>query len=90
MFEKTMGGPDLLTDGMIEEVLERQPRKFTIHCVFFLMAIIALFFVCKWISIRILMRKDKDSQLDIMMKRQILESSTFKNCLQHYESNICV
>ena len=69
MFDKPMGGPDLLTDELIEEVLAREPRKFTLHCVFFLMAIIALFFICKWVSIRFIESKAKDSQFDIMMKR---------------------
>ena len=69
ILDKTLGGPDLLTDAFLEEEMERQPRKFTIHCVCFLFAIIFVFFLCKWFSIRIIQSKSQDSQLDIMMKR---------------------
>ena len=32
MFDKPMGGPDLLTDELIEEVLAREPHKVTPLC----------------------------------------------------------
>ena len=69
--------------------MERQPRKFTIHCICFLFSIIIAFFLCKWFSIRLVQSKSQDSQLDIMMKRQIMEGAAFKNCMQHYERNMC-
>ena len=69
--------------------MERQPRKFTIHCICFLFAIIIVFLLCKWFSIRLVQNKSQESQLDIMMKRQIMEGAAFKNCLQHYERNMC-
>ena len=89
VLDKTLGGPDLLTDAFLEEEMERQPRKFTIHCICFLFAIIIAFLLCKWFSIRLVQSKSQDSQLDIMMKRQIMEGAAFKNCLQHYERNMC-
>ena len=84
------GGPDLLTDAMLEETLEKQPQKFTLHCTAFLLAIFGFFAFCKWLKIRLSQGKYEDTQLDVMMKRQILESNAFKNSMQHYENNICV
>ena len=86
--EAALGGPEL--DMIVEEDLKRQPKKFTVQCTMFLLTIISLFILLKWVKIKISQSKDQDSQLDIMMKRQILESPAFKNCLQHYEDNICV
>ena len=70
--------------------MQREPRKFTTHCIVFFFAILALFALLKWVSHVILQNQAKDTQLDIMMKRQILESPGFKNCMRHYEKNICV
>ena len=58
-----------MKDALLEEEMERQPRKFTIHCICFLFAIILFFFLCKWLSIQLMQRKSQDSQLDLMMKR---------------------
>ena len=89
ILDKTLGGPDLLTDAFLEEEMERQPRKFTLECICGLFTIIATFFLCKWFSIRLVQSKSQDSQLDIMMKRQIMEGAAFKNCMAHYERNMC-
>ena len=80
----------MITDAMLEQDLERQPRKFTLHCTLFLFSLLALFLTYHWVRARIQQSRTKESKYDIMVKRQILESSAFKNCLQHYESNICV
>ena len=40
-------------DGMIEQSMKDQPKKFTFHCTLFLIAVIAMFILIKWASIKI-------------------------------------
>lgn len=67
-----------------------RPRKFTWHCTLFLLSLILIFASCKWIYIKVLASRAKSNQLDIIMKRQIFDSEAFRNCLRHYDNNICV
>jgi len=46
-------GADLLGDQVIEEELRALPKKFTIHCFFFLMIFLISGAFCRWISIKI-------------------------------------
>lgn len=80
----------MMQDAFLESEMERQPQKFTMHCMGFLCSLFFVFFICKWLAIKLSLSKAQDSKLDIMMKRQIMESIAFKNCLQHYDKNICV
>ena len=66
------------------------PKKFTLHVAIGLLVMVFVFAFCQWVRVKLSMAKNSETQLDIMMKRQILESPAFKNSLQHYESNICV
>ena len=88
--DKPLGAPDLLEDALIEQDLQHQGRKFTTHCAIFLVSIIGVALICKWLSSKINEFKGQESQLDIMMKRQIIESPAFKSATKHYDNNICV
>ena len=72
--ENDVLGAVLLGDAILEEQISKMPRKFTLHCFGFFLTIMLAGAFCQWVSIKLNQAKNSDSQLDIMMKRQILES----------------
>lgn len=81
---------DIINDELIEENFKRMPRKFTLHVTIGVLLLLMTFAFCQWVRFKLSVVKNSETQLDIMMKRQILESPAFKNSLHHYENNICV
>jgi len=60
------------------------------HCAAFLLSILLFVGFCKWVRMTIIQNREKETQLDRMIKSKIFASPAFKNSLRHYENNICV
>lgn len=89
----------VIEEGLLEDQLRQDrlasgekspPRKFTLHCTVFLMALLVVTLCTRWLWLRFVRSQKTETQLDLMMKRQILESAVFRNSTLHYENNFAV